>query len=461
MQSTKPSFALILVSVFSLAASALAAPKPNVLFLFSDDQRADTIAALGNPVIKTPNLDGLVKSGFVMRNAYCLGANVGAVCTPSRNMLLSGRAYFRWPGRLASGDDPNFPVSMKEAGYETYHHGKRGNTATDIQKKFDYDKYVKDLEDRTNGEPCKTIVDEAITFLKERNAEKPFFMYLAFSNPHDPRVAAQKYLDLYQRDAIPLPNNYLPMHPFDNGEMAVRDEQLAPWPRTEAEIRKHLHDYYAVISAMDAHIGRLLGELKARKLYENTIIIYSSDHGLAMGSHGLMGKQSLYEHSMKPPLIFTGPGIQRGDSGALVYLMDIYPTVCDLVGARIPPTLDGKSFAGVLQGRQAKVRDTLFLAYRDVQRAIRDDRWKLIRFPQINKSLLFDLQNDPQELKNLADDPAHSQRIDRMLGWMRDWQKQLGDGDPLTVAQPKDPRWTPPAKLDPPTPKKAKAKGQK
>ena len=252
------------------------AKKPNVVFLFADDQRADTIAALGNPQIKTPNLDQLARSGLVFRNAYCLGANVGAVCTPSRNMLLSGRAYFRWQGAQAQPEMANFPTAMKAAGYETYHHGKRGNTSPAIQALFDHNQYVVDNDDRTSGEPCQTIVDTAIKFLKGRSREKPVFMYLAFSNPHDPRVAAQKYLDMYERDKLPLPKNYLPLHPFNNGEQFVRDELLAGFPRTEDEVRKHLHDYYAVISAMDYHIGRLLTTLKDLGMFENTVFIYSA-----------------------------------------------------------------------------------------------------------------------------------------------------------------------------------------
>ncbi|MEX2561080.1 MAG: sulfatase-like hydrolase/transferase, partial [Pirellulales bacterium] len=401
--------------------------RANVLFLFTDDQRADTVAALGNPAIKTPNLDALARSGMVMNNAYCLGANISAVCTPSRNMLLSGRAYFRWKGNLAPGSEPNFPLSMREAGYETYHHGKRGNTAIEIQKRFDHDKYVDDEQARASGEPGKEIVDEAIAFLDRRGGERPFFMYLALANPHDARIAAPRFLDLYRRDEIPLPKNFLPIHPFDNGELKVRDEQLAPWPRTEDEIRRHLHEYYAVISGLDHHVGRLLDELKRRNEYENTIIIFSSDHGLAIGSHGLMGKQNLYEHSMKAPLIVSGPRIAPGRSAALVYLMDIYPTVCELAGAKVPPGLDGKSFAGLLRGKPAATRDTLFLAYRDVQRAVRDDRWKLIRYPQAGRTQLFDLATDPDEIHDLSADPDQAARIEQMTAWLRDWQQQLGD----------------------------------
>src|SRR4051812_4404722 len=155
---------LVLLPCVSFAAEA----KPNVVFLFADDQRADTIGALGNPHIKTPNLDQLVRSGFVFRNAYCLGANVPAVCTPSRNMLLSGRAFFRWQGPQAQPDMPNIPTSMKAAGYETYHHGKRGNTSPAIQALFNHNKYVVDNFDRTIGVPCRTIVEDAMSFLIAR-----------------------------------------------------------------------------------------------------------------------------------------------------------------------------------------------------------------------------------------------------------------------------------------------------
>jgi len=418
--------------------------RPNVIFLFADDHRADAIGALGHPVVKTPHLDTLVRSGFTFTNAYCLGANVGAVCTPSRNMLLSGRAYFRWQGPQAPADGPSFPAAMKAAGYETYHEGKRGNTAIALQKQFEHNQYIDENADRTGGEPGKIIVDHAIDFLKQRTDARPLFMYLAFGNPHDPRVAAQKYLDLYERDKLPLPKNFLSMHPFDNGEPLVRDERLASWPRTPEEIRKHLHEYYAVISALDGHIGRLLAYCREQGLAENTIFIYSADHGLAVGSHGLMGKQSLYEHSMKSPLIFSGPGIPHGKSDALAYLMDIFPTTCKLAGTEPPAGLDGKSLRGIIQSDSPNPRKTLFLAYRDVQRAIRDERYKLIRYPQVNVTQLFDLQADPDELQNLASTPGQQERVAQMTSALRQWQKELGDKAPLTVDKPKSPAFDPP-----------------
>lgn len=450
-------FALIL-STTTVASTAIAAERPNVLFLFADDMRADSIHALGNPTVKTPHLDTLVQRGFAMRNAYCFGGNSPAVCTPSRNMLLSGNCYFRWKeylppgapearrGALSPGDGPNLPLSFKDAGYVTYHHGKKGNTATLIQAKFDINKYLaNDEAERKSGEPGQEIVDDAIDFLNDRPADKPFLMYLAFGNPHDPRIAAKKYLDQYEADKIPLPANYLPQHPFDNGEMTVRDEKLSPWPRTESEIRRTLHEYYATITALDHHIGRLLTALRERGLEENTIVVFSADQGISVGSHGLLGKQNLYDHAMKAPLVLAGPGIPHGESAALAYIFDVYPTLCDLVGIGIPGSIDGRSFRSVLNGTSAVHREGLLSAYRDVQRAYRDERWKIIRYPQVDVTQLFDLTNDPDERHNLAADPAHHPRVEMMMRALQEHQRNYDDSLPFNVPHPKPAKWTPPA----------------
>ena len=128
--------------------------------------------------------------------------------------------------------------------------------------------------------------------------------------------------------------------------MTVRDEKLEKWPRTEAAIRRHLHDYYAVITGLDLHIGRVLEEVWRLGIDRETIVVFSSDHGLAMGSHGLMGKQNVYDHGMKVPLVFAGPGIPKGKSKTLTYLLDIFPTIADLAGAKIPRGLTAKVSRG-------------------------------------------------------------------------------------------------------------------
>ncbi len=378
-----------------------AGKRPNILLIVTDDQREDTISALGNRSIHTPNLDALVHSGVVFTNAYCMGGFSAAVCLPSRMMLLRGRSWFSV--RDLPKGFPNLPSAMNAAGYETFHLGKMGNTDREVQDLFQESRYVQpkyqkvevgknaDEAVRLEGIPGAQLADGAISFLQRRNRERPFFMYLAGPEPHDPRVAPKEYLEKYDSEAIPLPPNFLAFHPFDNGELLIRDERLASWPRTEAEIRRHLRDYYATITFLDEQVGRVIQALKDTGEFDNTIIVFTSDQGIAIGSHGLMGKQNLYEHSMGVPLIFAGPGISKGEKiDAFAYLFDIFPTICDLSGVPVPGGLDGKSLAPMLSGEKTGVRDTVFLAYRDLQRSVRKGNWKLIRYPKIGKSQLFD-----------------------------------------------------------------------
>jgi len=409
--------------------------RPNVLFLFSDDQRPDTIAALGNPVIKTPNLDELANRGFVFSNAYCMGSTMGAVCNPSRHMTLSGMSLYRYDPKKKEG---TWGDVFRKAGYVTYHESKRGNTAREYHKAFEYSSYLNDGKERTSGHHGRTAANNAVEFLKNTwDRKKPLFMYVGFAGPHDQRVAADEWMELYDRSEIPLPPNFKPFHPIDNGWMTGRDEKLAPWPRTEENTRKQLHDYYGCISSIDHNIGRIVSTFKELDEYDNTIVIFSADHGLAMGSHGLFGKQNLYEHSMRSPMIFAGPGIKKDRSDALMHLFDIFPTACDLAGLESPKSIDGCSVGPVIRGETNKHRDTVFLSYEKGQRAVRQGDWKLYRFPLVNHSMLFNLADDPNELENLADHPQHSDRVERMMELLAEQQKTWNDKQPLTADNPR------------------------
>jgi arylsulfatase A-like enzyme len=254
-------------------------------------------------------------------------------------------------------------------------------------------------------------------------------MYLAPPVPHDPRLAPAEFVSLYDPGKITLSKNFMPQHPFDNGELRIRDEMLAAFPRTPQEMRQHLADYYATISHMDYEVGRILGVVNERGWSDNTIVIFSSDQGLAVGGrHGLMGKQNLYEH-VKPPLVFAGPGIPHGRSEALVYLYDLFPTICELAGASVPAVVEGKSLLPVIHGRQAKVRDWLLGAYKDCQRMVRDERWKLLAYNAsgVKNTQLFDLANDPDELNNLAADPKYATERTRLEKLLAQERKEFGD----------------------------------
>jgi len=221
--------------------------------------------------------------------------------------------------------------------------------------------------------------------------------------------------------------------------LKVRDENLAPWPRTPEIIQKSLADYYALISHLDARIGDIIESLKKNGLFENTIIVYAADNGLAIGSHGLLGKQNLYEHSMKVPLMISGPGIPKSKvSNALVYLFDMFPTLCDLCQLPSPKGVDGKDLAPVVKGKVATVRNSLYTAYRNTVRAVRTDEWKLIRYPRHDYSQLFNLKNDPLEINNLAAAPEYKTKLDEMMNLLKEWYISTNDTASLNP-QPKLP----------------------
>ncbi|MEI6712787.1 MAG: sulfatase-like hydrolase/transferase [Verrucomicrobiota bacterium] len=449
--------ALSCILALTAAIQCYAASRPNILFLFSDDQRADTIHALGNDGIKTPTLDLLVNKGTTFNRAYCMGANQGAVCVPSRAMLMSGRTLFRVNEQLKN--QPTWPEQFSAAGYHTFITGKWHNGGESALRSFQKgkavflggmnDPYTIPIQDISNEHTfinkrvqtehaVQIFADAAIEFLQqEKSSDAPFLCYVAFNAPHDPRIAPETYHARFKSNQPPVPKNFLPQHPFNNGAMVLRDEELAPWPRTETVVREHLADYYAYVEYLDDQLARILEALNSTGKADNTIIVFSSDHGLAIGSHGLFGKQNLYDHSMRAPLLISGPGLQRQkQSDALCYLLDIFPTLGELTEIPAPMGSEGQSLAPILKGEPFKGRDAILTSYTKVQRAIREDRWKLIVYPQINKLQLFDLANDPSELHDLSKDPKHTPEVDRLLARLKQLQNDAGDTQSLTTEAP-------------------------
>ena len=459
---------------------------PNILLLFTDDQRFDTINAWGNPDIKTPNMDRLAKMGVSFKQAHIPSGTSGAVCMPSRAMLMTGRFLHRIKGAGETIDAHHYMMGevLKSNGYISFGAGKWHNSPSSYNRNhdrgeciffggmadhwnvpmFDYDltgeykghgNYIKDpfhsnkcdqynYDYKFQGQhSSKTIADAGIRFLERYSnssemRQSPFFSYLSFLAPHDPRTMPEQFLDMYKDTEIPLPPNFLPRHPFNNGWIHVRDEDLANHPRSKSEILHHLREYYAMITHLDYEIGRVIDKLEDSGLLENTIIVLAGDNGLALGQHGLMGKQSCYEHSNHVPLIVAGPGIAHNHStDAFVYLFDIFPSLLDLLGIPIPETVDGKSFAPLLREIEAKSkitkyshRDEIYYAFAESMRAIKESRYKLIESVHKGKHVktqLFDLSLDPWEMKDLAGISKFQSEIDRlrkkMIQYRNDWQE--------------------------------------
>lgn len=447
--------------------------RPNILLLLTDDQRHDTLGALGHPDLETPHLDALVRGGVAFNRAYVMGGNAPAICMPSRAMLHTGRNLFDLEANGASipRDIPLLGELLKRAGYQSWGTGKWHNGAEAFARSFSdgaeiffggmadhwnvpachydpsgaYARTAPECVDYWHGvrqrvNPCDHVspghhstdlfADACCRFLERSSRTRPpFFASVAFMAPHDPRVMPARYLDAINAESLSLPPNLLGSHPFDNGDLEVRDEQLAPHPRDAAVVRKHLRDYYAMIHHLDDAIGRILETLEATGQRENTIVVLAGDNGLAVGQHGLMGKQSLYEHSSRVPLVITGPGIPSDlRSDGLCYLHDVMPTLLELAGVPVPDSVQSRSLVPVWN-REAPGRPILHTAYRGCMRAVQDGEAKLIRYVVngVTREQLFHLATDPWEMNNLADDPDWQARRQALTAALETWRTDLND----------------------------------
>jgi arylsulfatase A-like enzyme len=442
--------------------------RPNIVFMIADDHRYNAIHALGNAEVRTPHFDQLVHQGTALTHTYIMGSTSGAVCMPSRAMLLTGRSLFHsaevptaYPYRI-----PEYaqllPEAFREQGYMTYGVGKWHNPKSAYARCFegganiffggmsDHDKVPIHDFDPTGAYPddqqyigrqysTDLFGDAAIDFLENYTDERPFFLYVAFTAPHDPRTPPPEFE--YDPASVSVPENFLPEHPFDNGVLDIRDELLAPFPRTPEIVQQHIADYYGMISDLDDKVGQILKTLENRGLAENTIVVYTADHGLSVGQHGLLGKQNLYDHSVRVPLILRGPGIPaNARRDALCYLYDMYPTLCELTDVPIALSNEGQSLVALITGAKSTHRDSVFSAYQSgvgeqpkFQRMLRSGHTKLIEYSVegVRHTQLFDLQADPAERFDLAGDARYQAQITQLRQELAAWQVEVDDPCPL------------------------------
>lgn len=494
-------YLLAFVLVFGCKSEEKETPqKPNIVFVFADDMTYTAINALGNNEVQTPNLDRLVNKGTTFTHTYNMGAWNGAVCAASRAMIISGRSVwdvdnYRQGWKENKNFDKTWGKLMEGAGYDTYMTGKwhvdapadsvfqnvvhirpgmprdawsHWGTIPFINKMIEDGKseeeiraigYNRPLDENdtlwnaTNkdfggfwqdGKHWSEVVkDDALGFIEQtKKSENPFFMYLAFNAPHDPRQAPQKYLDMYPLENISVPKSFIPVYPFKdsigNGP-GLRDEALAPFPRTEYAVKVHTKEYYALITHLDEQIGGILDGLEATGKMDNTYIIFTSDHGLAMGRHGLLGKQTQFDHSIRPPFMIVGPEISAGKKvDADIYLQDAMATSLDLAGIEKPDYVFFNSVLDLAKGTRTESHyDAIYNGYINYQRMIRKDGFKLIIYPKIDKVLLFDMKNDPEEMNDLAEKPEYQEKVKALFKDLQTLQEQLNDSLDLSASYQK------------------------
>jgi choline-sulfatase len=443
-----------------------AAPRrPNFLFMIADDLTYSGIHALFHGEVQTPNLDRLVRRGCSFTHCFHQGSWLGAVCVASRSMLNSGLTTFRaqkqieqtplWGETMGKAGYDTFIIGkwhlsrenlnrsfkeigktsggMFESGPEAYNRPAPGNTwtpwDTSLKGQWLHTKQWQDAEQDVIKHSAEIWAEGAVANLrKAAKSENPFFMYVGFNSPHDPRQAPREYVERYPSARIEIPPNYLPEHPFDQGDHKGRDEILAPFPRTREAVQVHRSEYYAHITYMDTQIGKILDALEQSGVGDNTYVIFTADHGLAVGQHGLMGKQNLYDHSTRIPLLISGPGIpkeKRVDS--FVYQHSTFATTCDLAGVPIPKTVEFPSLVGDLKGNGKEHHDAVFCWYRGFQRSVRTREHKLIVYPEAKVTQLFDLGKDPWETKDVANESKYAAIRRHLHERLRRFQSELGD----------------------------------
>lgn len=443
----------------ALKAQQRTAEKPNILVILTDDQRYNTIHALGNKEIITPNMDRLVKEGTAFTEAHIMGGLGGAICCPSRAMLMTGKTLFHLhkDGEYVPATDSTFPEVFRANGYITFETGKWHQDRATYNRAFmsgenilfggmnppetggqyrprlhHYDSTAK-YNTPFWGDHYSSVyfADAAVNFLQEqKDNQQPFLMYVAFTSPHDPRTPPSWYGHSYTPDDVSLPVNFLPEHPFDNGEMTIRDEALLPFPRTKEAVKRELAKYYSMVSEADYQMGRILEMLKKTGKYDNTIIVFAGDNGLSVGDHGLLGKQNCYESAIRVPLVFAGPRVPKSKQvNKYVYLNDIYPTLCEMAGISIPATVETSSLTPAFGNGAFKGRDHVFFAYLNLQRAVVQDGFKLIRY-NVNgqsRTQLFNLNSDPTEMHDLSGEAHYQSKVSAMTSLLGNTMQQMND----------------------------------
>jgi arylsulfatase A-like enzyme len=453
--------------------------RPNVLFIFADDMTYETIGAYKMLDIDTPNLDTLVERGATFTHAYNMGAWKGAVCVASRAMLNTGR--FVWQAQNLDSKTQmkkwakkgNFWSQRMEAlGYQTYMTGKWHVTISP-ETVFDVTKDVrggmpkqtpagynrpKSPEDYATGwKPWETkyggfwkggthwsevVANDGVEFLQQAaQSDKPFFMYLAFNAGHDPRQSPKEYIDRYPLSRIQMPENFLPEYPYAEAICGkqLRDEKLMPYPRTEYAVKVNRQEYFALITHMDDQIGRIFHALEETGQADNTYIIFTADHGLSVGHHGLVGKQNMYDHSVRVPFMIVGPKVKAGMKiDAPIYLQDAMATSLELAGDAHPEGIDFASLMPLLRGETTEHYDEIYGAYMNSQRMITKNGWKLMVYPTAGVERLYNLEADPQEMNDLAGNPEYGPKMKELRAALGTLSETLGDpmlgGDPSVRA---------------------------
>ncbi len=443
-----------LTTIWLAAGSVFAESKiKNVLFLISDDLKASVLGVYGDPICETPNIDRLAQEGMVFDRTYCQGTS----CAPSRRSFMHSRykgeteinmgkhfidnGYFsarvgkiyhmKVPGDIIAGTDG---LDIESTWLESYNSpGLEAHTVGDYAC-LNLNIFTSDLGGRYStamphrwfvtvsyegdgsDQPDYKTASQTIDLIRQRKNE-PFYLAAGFVRPHYPMVAPQHYFDKYPIEDIELP--YVPEDDHDDippmgfPNVVSTKDPIGKYPDNQ---KRMWAGYYATVTYMDEQLGRIVNELEAQGLRDETVIVFTSDHGYHLGEHHFWQKGNLHEEALRVPLIISAPGFRGGRSAAMVELVDIFPTVAELTGLSIPDSVQGESLVPILIDPNQRVREAA-LSIDGSGYALRTERWAYIRYNDDTEEL-YDMVSDPGQITNLAINPEKKAEL-------RTWRKKL------------------------------------
>ncbi len=411
------------------------------------------MSCAGNDILETPNMDRIAEGGIRFENMFV----TTALCGPSRACFLTGNYShnhdLRRNGMYLSLAQKTFPELLKEAGYETAFVGKWHNTDLGRNRDFDYyfgfkgqGRYYDPLIAENDGPDIEykghitdILAEKAVAYL-EREHSQPFCLLVWFKAPHRSFRPADRFKELYMDVEIPKPANYFDDYAgrpdaVKNANMRIGDFEDIP------DYQTFVKDYYRCLAGVDENVGRVLDAVERLGLEDDTMVLYAGDNGFFIGEHHFFDKRFMYEESIRVPLLVRYPrAVKAGSlSSEMVLNVDVAPTILDMAGVNLSDkAMDGKSFRPLLQGRNTDWRKDFLYEYYEYpgphsgkkNRGIRTEKWKYIHFfEEPQEYELYDLENDPQEMHNLINDPDCAVIIQQLRKRMVELRKELNDPD--------------------------------
>jgi iduronate 2-sulfatase len=432
--------------IATTVATAADSPIRNVLFLISDDLRANVLGCYGNPICHTPHIDALAARGMVFERSYCQGT----VCRPSRLSLMYSRYrgngsttlgehfikhgrysarvgkifHMRVPGDIIAGTDGlDVPACWNEAfnsqGLEAHTPGDYACLNLNVfttelegrqSTKMPHRMYVSvRYEGDGSDQPDHKTASKTIELLEEHH-DRPFFIAAGFVRPHYPMVAPHRFFERYPRERMRLPRQVpgdLEDIPLQGIPQSTSEKNgIAQFPENQ---KRMWAAYFAAVTFMDEQVGRIVAALDRLGLRENTAIVFTSDHGYHLGDHTFWLKNDLHEQVTRVPLIIDAPGFAPGRSSAITELVDLYPTLCELTKTPPPADLQGSSLVPTLTDPRSTLKEGALSFAKG--KAWRTKHWAYMRYPDGSEEL-YDMREDPGQFSNLAGDPHHQETLE-------------------------------------------------